>query len=473
VSQFNPLLNKHFQTYIDEAEIHRAIGTLKEGSPFEVRILEAEMGPIHGRKEFYGKRTMSGYFDSADTLLSALQNMALVKSKGIYITLNDIEPALFVRSCNRFQAGIQATADRDIIHRRWLFIDVDPKRPSGVSSTEEEKIKAVDLIENIRQDLRWNCGFSEPIFADSGNGYHLLYRVDLPGESNLPEIILKKLAAKWDNEFASVDVSVHNAARIIKLYGTMSQKGDSHAPSGRIHRLAKILHIPDEVETIFCETLENFVKFYEKTDTQVHQVAEDSNGSKILSGTEASQYSDLLQKHFTQFAIKEPVAYDGGTRWQLAVCPFDQSHQNSSSIFLRDGTLGFRCHHASCLEKHWLDVCIKLNLPQELRNGRSEISKEWLPMADTFFLAPLPDVPLDIWEQDFLNELVIEISAVVCCPREVVLLAVATILGFSFGSRFTIRVKEGLETRQKGFSGERRKKILNLQYASKMCGTMD
>ncbi|MCZ7600820.1 MAG: hypothetical protein M5U09_28010 [Gammaproteobacteria bacterium] len=70
-------------------------------------------------------------------------------------------------------------ADGDILARRWLLIDVDPVRPSGVSSTDEgtrTRGSGPPPSDVFLSTLGW----PEPIVAMSGNGYRLLYRIDLP-----------------------------------------------------------------------------------------------------------------------------------------------------------------------------------------------------------------------------------------------------------------------------------------------------
>ena len=76
----------------------------------------------------------------------------------------------------------------------------------------------------------------------SGNGWHGLYRVDLPADSDLPRRLVHALAALFDDETATVDRSVHNAARICRLPGTRACKGD--ASEARPHRLCTLARVP-------------------------------------------------------------------------------------------------------------------------------------------------------------------------------------------------------------------------------------
>ncbi len=202
-------------------EIRRAVELLAPDGVVEVRALAD--GATH-----------SGYFN--DHALLAEQVEALDADPavaGIYVTLNDVNPALLARRANRIKMRLgrndATTADADIIRRRWFPVDIDPVRPSGVSSTDEEHAAALTAAERIASYLA-EQGFPAPIRADSGNGAHLLYRIDLPNDEAATALVkgcLTTLDALFSNEAVTVDTANHNAARIWKLYGTMSRKGDN------------------------------------------------------------------------------------------------------------------------------------------------------------------------------------------------------------------------------------------------------
>src|SRR5262249_11210167 len=146
--------------------------------------------------------------------------------------------------CNRVRVvgEDETTNDNNILCRRWLPIDADPRRPSGISSTDAEKAKALEVVLAIRYYLN-GLGWPAPILADSGNGYHLLYRLDLPvNDGGLVERTLKALAVRFDTDAVALDQKVFNPARIWKLYGTTSCKGDS--TSDRPHRQSRIVEVP-------------------------------------------------------------------------------------------------------------------------------------------------------------------------------------------------------------------------------------
>ena len=54
--------------------------------------------------------------------------------------------------------------------------------PSEISSTDAEHAAALELATDIRMVLGEE-GWPPPLLADSGNGAHLLYAVDLPNDA--------------------------------------------------------------------------------------------------------------------------------------------------------------------------------------------------------------------------------------------------------------------------------------------------
>jgi hypothetical protein len=59
--------------------------------------------------------------------------------------------------------------------------------------------------------------------------------------------MLYGLHEKFSDDVIGVDTSVHNAARIMRVAGTMNCKGDNHPKYP--HRMAKILSAPKKKET--------------------------------------------------------------------------------------------------------------------------------------------------------------------------------------------------------------------------------
>lgn len=199
-----------------------------------------------------GAGIVYGYFDDPEAFGKAAEALDQAKAPGIYFVLNPVIPDLLARAANRLRAADQktvTTSDKDILALRWLFIDLDPKRPTAISSSNEELTAAVKLRNKIHRWFRDEHGHSDCIPAVSGNGAHLLVRLpDIPltmrdEPSNDPGVrliraSLRALASRFNTPEVDVDVSTYNPARLCKLYGTVVRKGD-HIPS-RPHRKSYI-----------------------------------------------------------------------------------------------------------------------------------------------------------------------------------------------------------------------------------------
>ncbi|PKL61018.1 MAG: hypothetical protein CVV31_13680, partial [Methanomicrobiales archaeon HGW-Methanomicrobiales-2] len=307
-------------------EIRRAVGLLADGV-IEVRALADGV-------------THSGYFDDHTLLAEQVEALDADPSvAGIYVTLNDVNPALLARRANRIKLRLSrkdaTTADADIIRRRWFPVDIDPVRPSGVSSTDAEHDAALGAAERIAAYLA-EQGFGAPIRADSGNGAHLLYRVDLANDAEATALIkgcLSTLDALFSNEAVTVDTANHNAARIWKLYGTMSRKGDS-TPE-RPHRRARLLAVPDEVSVVPRERLQHLAGLLPR---------EEPPQRKNDPGIDLAAW---LLDH--GIAVRSTRPWQGGTLFTLAECPFSAAHKDGAfAVQFANGAVFAGCHHQSC-----------------------------------------------------------------------------------------------------------------------------
>jgi hypothetical protein len=307
-------------------EIRRAVGVLADGV-IEVRALADGV-------------THSGYFDDHTLLAEQVEALDADPSvAGIYVTLNDVNPALLARRANRIKLRLSrkdaTTADADIIRRRWFPVDIDPVRPSGVSSTDAEHDAALAAAERIAIWLA-EQGFPDPVRADSGNGAHLLYRVDLANDAEATALIkgcLSTLDALFSNEAITVDTANHNAARIWKLYGTMSRKGDS-TPE-RPHRRARLLAVPDDVSVVPRERLQHLAGLLPR---------EEPPRRKNSPGIDLAAW---LLDH--GIAVRSTRPWQGGTLFTLAECPFSAAHKDGAfAIQFANGAVFAGCHHATC-----------------------------------------------------------------------------------------------------------------------------
>lgn len=237
----------------DKSEIARAVRLFSQpGDVRELRALDAIMS--HDRRP----HTESGYFDDAEKLAAAAA--AIQMAGGIYVTLNPVTPELLARSVNKARAvgkSNPTTADHDIARRAWLLVDCDPVRPTGIAASDDEHKAALVRATDI-DCWFYEQGWPTAIVADSGNGGHLLFAIDLPADDGgIVERCLKALAVRWDDNAVKVDQTVFNPARIVRLYGCVNGKGDAEAAAiGRPHRMARILNAPETMEVVSREKLE-------------------------------------------------------------------------------------------------------------------------------------------------------------------------------------------------------------------------
>lgn len=299
-------------------------------------------------------KTTSGYYN--DYALAAKAIQALDGNfPAIYFVLNEINPACLARAKNRYRQIYKepTTADIDIIMRRWLPIDVDPKRPSGVSATNEEHEYSLQKTSTIREYL-WSIGWGDPIFSSSGNGGHLCYRLDLANNAENTALIkdfLAALAQKFSDNRADVDTSVFNASRIWKVYGTLAGKGDS-LPE-RPHRRAKILDKPETVGMISGQQLKTFIEKHSEKKTIAKPLA-----------INTLNVEEFCLKHSIEILRSEKLAE--GVKFVLRECPWNSQHKDAAIIQHTSGAIAFKCFHNSCQTNTWKELREKFD-PETLR----------------------------------------------------------------------------------------------------------
>jgi hypothetical protein len=234
--------------------------------------MKRDLGPVYGqilhaartlfepsqvvelRAIFKSGRIDSGYFDDFALLAEAAVALDLRGDvSGVYWTLNPVNPDCLHRAKNHLREwasrakGGATTSDSEILRRKLILLDFDGAgRLAGISATDGELAAAKRSAGRVANFLA-SRGCGAPLAAMSGNGYHLLYRTDLPNDAESASRVkkfLRSLAALFDDEATKLDTSVFNASRICKVYGTMARKGDD-TPE-RPHRRAALLRIRGE-----------------------------------------------------------------------------------------------------------------------------------------------------------------------------------------------------------------------------------
>lgn len=321
--------------YFDENEVKKAIAIMKpDGQLFECRMLE-------------GTRIYSGYFTDADTLVNAMSREDL-RNRNVYITLNEIDDGCYGRVQHDCFIQIRnkepTTGDSDIVGYNWLMIDLDPKRPSGTSSSDKELQEAKDLGNKMFLALR-NLGFEKPLFAYSGNGVHLLYKIQV-AKTDERIALLKKclqvLDMMFSTETCKVDVKNFNPSRICKLYGCVSTKGAD--TKSRPHRQSYIIGNPTDIKTTDVSYLEKLASLI-PDEQEKPQEYNNYNPSTF-------NVEEWMNKYGIQY---KAVSCSDGTKYILDHCPFNENHKGKDAMVFRrnNGALSYVCLHDSCADKHW------------------------------------------------------------------------------------------------------------------------
>lgn len=280
---------------------------------------------------------------------------------GIYVTLNPVSPeALWHGPLNTVRTGGAAAHDTDIAFRRWLLVDCDPVRPTKTNATDGERAAAFGKAGDIGKALR-ALGWPEPVQAVSGNGAHLLYRLaDWPNDKPTTERVqwmLKALANRFTDVAVDVDISVFNASRISKVYGTVPKKG---TPSDeRPWWPALIVHRPDVLVPLDDEGWRRLSTW--AVDAVHKTYAPRRHGAQAEWTKDLNTFCNQLAAWGLDILAEPALMPDGRTKI-LVTCPWESGHTTTSGpsesavLWQADGTLGYSCLHAHCTGRQWHDV---------------------------------------------------------------------------------------------------------------------
>lgn len=396
-------------------------------NPDNSRVMEIR---LIGRKS-----TFSGYFKDFDTLVAQMSPYLDDKNAGYYgnlqayFVLNEINPQLYGREQrDTFVKNAKSTtSDKDIIRRRFVFVDFDSVKAADISASNAEleftHHKCIDVYNYLK-----SVGFPEPCVAISGNGYRMTYACDIiPSEETdmLIKSFLEALSAQFSDEHVDIDTKVFNRSRIDKIIGTWAKKGSDDGVD-RMWRLARYVMVPEEMKVTPVEL------FQKIADTKPNKAATAPVRTAPVRGMGEPSFDveAWLNRHGLEYRVK----YEGGiTKYQLRKCPWEEQHSvhkewDSAICKMPDGRLAFTCFHAHCAGKTWHDVRLLYEphaydrqmqriyapmgqqfVPQvhavvEIKPETAELGKKWLPPSsiEKINLYDLPKVRTGFAELDRL-----------------------------------------------------------------------
>jgi P4 family phage/plasmid primase-like protien len=319
-----------------------------------------------------------GYFTEQAALVDAVARLERSKDEyTYYIVLNEIQREALARGIGlKSSMDTTATSDDIITKRRFLLIDVDPERMTGISAKDDEKERAALLASDVKEYL-YAWGFSEPFMGDTGNGYALLYPLDLPTGPKVDSentLIIQRFLKALNKHFegfngAHIDPTVHNPSRIFKLLGTVARKGENAVDLGRPHRQSKLLSIPPERVPVDLNLIAAVAGNDEVNAPKAHK----HTGERV--DAEAWLIGNGLNISKTKQSPK-------GTTYELNECPWNPAHTNGSAYvtqFADTGKIIAGCHHAGCVDNHWRELCrlYEDDLPTSVDADTSVKIREW------------------------------------------------------------------------------------------------
>lgn len=293
-----------------------------------------------------GKYNKSGYFDTAEGL--AIQAAHLTADPtiiGVYVSINPVLPELLGRSSRRVKQAKRGETTRDdqITCRRVMLVDCDPKRPSGINSTDEEHLLALELADRIRLELQ-EQGWPEPAWVDTGNGAALWFAVDLPTNDNtLVHRCLQALALRYDTEHIKIDLAVANASRIARIPGTVNRKGDNLAE--RPQRRCRYLTVPSKRTPVPADLLEALAATLPAPELP----SEDRRDA-------VGWLDRWIALQGPKLGLQGPDPWKDDARiWTMQICPWNPEHDNGSAYVAQhaNGRICAGCHHDSCSGNDW------------------------------------------------------------------------------------------------------------------------
>lgn len=320
-------------TSISETQTEK---TPTENAALEIRrtlslLCDPHVGVVELRAWTPDGGILSGFYNDLDELASDAASLDKAGGlEGIFVTLNPVKASLVSRQGNTIhKAGKgELTADENIDSRRWLFIDIDPIRESGINSTIAQHAASANKALAVREWL-FEQGWPLPIFASSGNGSHLLYRIDLPNDGEAKKAIkgiLELLSDRFSDESMEIDTSVSNASRLTRLYGTTNRKATN--VDGHPQRQSQVYwdESPSKPEVVSAEQLRALLP----------EAKPENRPADLLFGT----WEQLNAEARRRLLETRPITVEGEWSHVRAVC---HGGQGNKGIFVNMETGAYGC----------------------------------------------------------------------------------------------------------------------------------
>lgn len=253
---------------------------------------------------------------------------------------------------------------------RWLVVDVDTLRPdkAKTNATEEEKVNSLQVAMAVSAYLQKH-GWPQPILCDSGNGWHLVWKIDLENSQEHHEMLcccFEALASKFDNEHGEIDCSLAEPEQLIKLWGTMVRKGED-TPL-RPWRRSRVVEVPDSVQVVPVELLQSLAAQAPAQVSITHR--KKSKYPKLYAEFDPEDFFEWCQENlpeeYQEFFCRDSDAdHDeaDGHHYVMDGCFWAErkhSGDRKKTEFILGRTFGVKCFSDDCDDIHIGDILRKV-----------------------------------------------------------------------------------------------------------------
>jgi len=338
----------------------RVLG-LKEGDWREYQSFDAT--------EQRGRSVSPHVWSSSNATDSVRSFYALYKtSPGLYIIGNRLNPEVRFRAKQsplEWQPMEQkkSTKDTDILSRSVLYIDIDAKRPDGISSTVEEMRIAHEVTAEIYDCFAHILGSETSLaIGHSGNGGAVFVATEaLPNDEKtklLFQNIIGLVVRTFKRGGVDIDEKVFDAKRLMPLFGTKKTKGSDSV--SRPHRRTSIWLPGEEVERA---PLDSIIKI-ERELTKVAPPPEESKtGTRpgLPSQQKSTRKESSGKGYFEHYGevnhgcpiadVMERLGLKTGDAIRCPGCGTEESKSRGGSIAILDEYNRFKCSHNRCANK--------------------------------------------------------------------------------------------------------------------------
>jgi P4 family phage/plasmid primase-like protien len=317
-----------------------------------------------------------GFFNDNKKLADLIYTFSDGSYSGLYVTINPLDPAVLARASNHLvvnrAASSISTRANEVVKRTRLVLDFDPIRPSGISATADEKVGALRSVEFCREYLCGQRHWAMPLYMDSGNGYHLVFGIDLPNEKESTDLLKALFSAlryrfrePCDRYKVKLD-DLFDAPRIIKAYGSLAAKGEhTEDRPWRWSVLAETrvdYQLPPTLDVVTREQLEEIAA------EQQEEIRKSFSQPRSKSSKHEKSVPDLsppekieafLKAYEIEYREREEQEPRNEKDWRYlwkTQCVFNPDHAQDGKaavMIMGDGKFSFNCFHASCKDLKW------------------------------------------------------------------------------------------------------------------------